>query len=107
MLDAAEQAMGFVRGRQRSDLDTDPMLRRALKDCVQEIGEAAANVGDESRARVPHLPWAQIVGMRYRIVHVYYDIDANALWEVAIRDLPALHDSLVRALQDPYFHTLA
>jgi uncharacterized protein with HEPN domain len=44
------------------------------------------------------MPWNQIVGMRHRIVHVYYDIDANALWEVAIRDLPVLIVAMEEAL---------
>lgn len=100
MLDAAREAMRFVEGRKREELDTDAMLRRAVKDCIQEIGEAAARVTDAGRARAPGLPWPQIVGMRHRIVHVYYDIDTNALWEVVIRDLPALVALLEAALAD-------
>ncbi len=98
MLEAARQAMVFVDGRVRADLDSDHMLRRAVKDCIQEIGEAATRVSDAGRARVPGLPWKQIVGMRHRIVHVYYDIDADALWEVAVRDLPVLAQLLGTAL---------
>ncbi len=98
MLEAAQQAMVFVDGRVRADLDSDHMLRRAVKDCIQEIGEAATRVSDAGRARVPGLPWKQIVGMRHRIVHVYYDIDADALWEVAVRDLPVLAQLLGTAL---------
>ncbi len=98
MLDASRQAMEFVSGRERKDLEDDPMLRRAVKDCVQEIGEAAARVTDAGRARVPDLPWTQIVGMRHRIVHVYYAIDTDALWEVVERDLPILTSLLESAL---------
>lgn len=98
MLDAAREAVGFAHGRTREDLDTDRMLRRALKDCIQEVGEAAARMTDEGRARVPQLPWTQIVGMRHRIVHVYYDLDPNALWEVVARDLPALAEAIESAL---------
>ena len=104
MLEAAREAMGFAHGRTREVLDTDRMLRRALKDCIQEIGEAAANVSDPSRSRIPGLPWPQIVGMRHRIVHVYYDIDPNALWEVVARDLPVLADAIdevLRSWPDP------
>lgn len=39
---AAQDAITFVKGRNRSDLDAEPMLRRALINCIQEIGEAAA-----------------------------------------------------------------
>jgi len=98
MLDAARQAIEFTADRQRLDLDTDAMLRRAVKDCVQEIGEAAARVTDAGRARAPGLPWNQIVGMRHRIVHVYYDIDTDALWEVVDRDLPELAKQLDEAI---------
>lgn len=74
------------------------MLRRALKDCIQEIGEAATKVSDDSRSRAPNVPWRQIVGMRHRIVHVYYDIDTNALWEVAVNHLTPLITALESAL---------
>lgn len=94
ILDAALQALSYVIGRDRTHLDTDSMLRRSLKDCIQEIGEAALRVSPDGRDRIPTLPWAQIVGMRHRIVHVYNDIDANALWEVSVRDLPILVASI-------------
>lgn len=57
MLEAARDASQFVVGRSRADLDTDAMLLRALTNAVQEIGEAAANMSDEGRSRVPNLPW--------------------------------------------------
>jgi uncharacterized protein with HEPN domain len=44
------------------------------------------------------LPWKQIVGMRHRIVHLYYDIDADTLWEVAVRDLSLRANLLGAAL---------
>lgn len=100
MLDAALECTTFITGRTREDLDHQPMMRRAVKDCIQEIGEAATKVSDEGRVRAPTLPWTQIVGMRHRVVHVYYDIDVDALWEVATRDLPMLIDALKAALRD-------
>ena len=90
MLNAAEQATRFMEGRVRDDLDHDDMLRRAVKDCIQEIGEAASRVTDETRARVTGVPWPKIVGMRHILVHAYYDIDVQALWDVTVTDLPVL-----------------
>ena len=46
MLDAAKHVAAFTAGRERPDLDTDPMLLRALMNAVQGIGEAAAQIGD-------------------------------------------------------------
>lgn len=98
MLEAARQALSFVAGRQRSDLDTDHMLRRATKDCIQEIGEAAAKVSDESRARAPNLPWTKMVGMRHILVHVYFDLDNDAIWKVTQEHLPLMVTELEAAL---------
>ncbi len=90
MLEAAQDAQSFITGRARSDLDTDSMLRRALVNALQDIGEAAARVSDEGRARAPTLPWGQIVAARHILVHVYWGIDTDQVWNMAIEDLPVL-----------------
>lgn len=87
MLAAAEQALEFTRGRARENLATEPMFCRAVVNCIQEIGEAAGRVSPATRVQLPSLPWPQIVGMRHRMVHVYFDIDLDLVWEVLDRDL--------------------
>lgn len=66
------------------------MLLRALTNAVQEIGEAAANISDAGRSRVPGLPWGQIVAMRHVLVHIYWGVDRDRLWRTAIEDIPVL-----------------
>jgi uncharacterized protein with HEPN domain len=98
MLDAAQEALAFSRGRGRSDLDTDRMYRRAVVHCLQEIGEAADRVSPAGRALAPSVPWHQIVGMRHRLVHNYFDINGDLVWEVIARDLVPLVDALQPAV---------
>lgn len=98
MLVAARQAVEFLSGRTREELDTDHMLRRAVKDCVQEIGEAAARVTDEGRVRVPDLPWGKIVAMRHILVHAYFEVDVDTIWKVATIHLPPMIGTLEAAL---------
>lgn len=90
MLDAARQARAFVAGRVRADLDTDPLLEHALHNVLQIIGEAAATVTQEGRDRASALPWGQIVAMGHILVHVYWGVDNNRVWETAPRDMPVL-----------------
>lgn len=90
MIDAAETALSFVAGRQQADLDSDVMLRFAVVRAIEIIGEAAANVGADSRAEAPAVPWARIVGMRNRVVHRYVDIDNDIVWVTLVTELPAL-----------------
>ena len=58
--------------------------------CVEIVGEAAARVGEDTRLRYPELPWADMVGMRNRLVHNYFDVDLSLLWTTVNSDLPDL-----------------
>lgn len=98
MLDAARDVARFVSGRRRTDLDNDPMLRRALVNALQDIGEAAARVTADGRSRVAGLPWGQIVAARHILVHVYWGIDADQVWNMATDDVPGLIATIESAL---------
>ena len=98
MLEAARQALQFAQGRTRASLDTEPMFRRAVINCLQEIGEAVVRTTKKTRALAPGLPWDQIVGMRNRLVHVYFAINNDLVWEVLERDLQPLIVEVERLL---------
>jgi uncharacterized protein with HEPN domain len=65
-----------------------------LAHLVQMIGEAARRVSTSVRAAHPEIPWADIVGMRSKIVHDYMNVDEDIVWEVVTRDLPTLVSAL-------------
>jgi uncharacterized protein with HEPN domain len=88
LLEAIDTAARFVEGRQRADLDEDEMLRLALTKLVEIVGEAAKQVGAETRAAHPAVPWAAAARMRDRLVHHYFDIDLDVLWTTVTEDLP-------------------
>jgi uncharacterized protein with HEPN domain len=88
--EAIVAAMTFVEGRRRDDLEADLMLRFALVQAVQIVGEAARNISNETIAAAPDIPWPVIVGMRNRLVHAYFDINQDILWTTVTEALPAL-----------------
>ena len=98
ILDAVRQARDFVRNRSRNDLDHDRQLVWALVKAVEIIGEAAYQMDAASRAEVPDLPWEDIIGMRHRLVHAYFDIDLDILWRTVQEDLPMLITVLEQAV---------
>lgn len=100
MLEAAEDAITFATDRTREDLDIDRMLLRALFQCIEVIGEAASQVSDKGRLRLPALPWREIIKMRNILVHVYWGIDRDRVWETVQSDLPTLVVLLLSALDD-------
>ncbi len=99
MLDAMEAAMRFVSGRSRTDLAVDEELVFALMHAVQIVGEAASRLTPAARAGMPDVPWAAILGMRNRLVHAYFEVDLDILWETATRALPDLHARLKPVVQ--------
>ncbi|HNR98441.1 MAG TPA: DUF86 domain-containing protein [Planctomycetota bacterium] len=98
MLDATREARGYIRGRSREDLDRDTMLFRALVNCIEIVGEAAARVSRETRARAPGIPWEEAIGLRNRLVHAYFDIDRDIVWTTATHELALLEPRLAEVL---------
>jgi len=90
MLDSARDVVAFSRGRTRSDLDADRKLVLALVKAIEIIGEAAYQTAPATRERLPGIPWDDLVGMRHRLVHAYFDINLDILWRTAAGDVPAL-----------------
>jgi uncharacterized protein with HEPN domain len=88
--DALSAATRFIEGKRRADLDTNEMLAFALVHAMQIVGEAASKISIETRRRHGQIPWADIIGMRNRLVHAYADINLDILWTTATEAAPAL-----------------
>jgi len=104
MLDAAKEAMSFIKDRKRSDLAVDRMLVLSLVKSIEIMGEAASKVTKESRDSHPEVPWLNIVGMRNRLIHVYFDIDLDRVWDTITDDLPpviAVLEKIVKKEENP------
>ena len=98
MLDAARESVEFSRNSRREDLDGDRKLTLALIKDIEIIGEAAYQVAEDTRRYLPEIPWDDIVGMRHRLVHAYFDINLDILWKTVQEDLPPLVQILSKAL---------
>lgn len=98
MLDAANEAISFASGKSPRDLAHDRMMALSIVKSIEIIGEAAAKVSQETRKKYPAVPWATIVAMRNRLIHVYFDIDLDRVWDTLTDDLPPLIAKLEEAL---------
>ncbi len=98
MRDSAKKAIAFTAGKAREDLDKDEMLVLSLVKCIEIIGEAASKVSDRGQKECPNIPWADIVGMRNRLIHAYFDINLNIVWKTVTEELQPLVDELDQLL---------
>jgi uncharacterized protein with HEPN domain len=90
MLDHAREAVALTAGKTRADLDADRQLNLALVRLLEIVGEAASRATEDERRLCPALPWAQIVGLRNRLIHGYDAVDFDVLWQIVKDDLPKL-----------------
>jgi uncharacterized protein with HEPN domain len=90
MLLAGRKAIKFVAGATAESFHTDEILQNAIMRQIQIIGEAARMVSAEFKQSHPEVPWTEIVGMRNRLVHEYFDIIPGRVWEVLEHHLPPL-----------------
>ncbi len=98
MIDAAKEASSFIQGKTRESLNQDRMLTLSLVKLIEIIGEAASRVSVEKQQQLETIPWAQIIGMRNRLIHAYFDINLNILWKTVTEDLQPLISNLEQIL---------
>ena len=100
MLDAARKAVRISAGRRREDLEAeDDPLVDALVHLISVIGEAGSKVGTGTRAELSGIPWLDVVGMRNRLIHDYFDINLDILWATVQDSLLPLIQRLESALE--------
>jgi uncharacterized protein with HEPN domain len=100
MHEHTHEVLQLMRGRIRTDLDSDRLLALALVRLLEIIGEAAGRVPADMQARRPGIPWPAIVGLRNRLIHGYDDVDHDIVWQIVTTDLPLLELELSRSFPE-------
>ena len=90
MLDAAREAVRYAAGHTRVDLDGDRMRALAIVKAIEIVGEAATKVSAATRAQLGSVAWPEIAAMRNRLIHAYFDVDLDIVWNTVEVDLPPL-----------------
>ncbi len=72
----------------------DELIQTWVLHHLQILGEAAANISDELKHSCSQIAWHKIVGMRNILVHGYFGIDIDVVWQVVQDDLPELEQQL-------------
>ncbi len=99
MLDSAQAALDHLANKNRKDLDSDRLLINGVIRELEILGEAASQVTPETRSQYNSLPWRQMIGMRNRLIHAYFDVDHQAVWLVVKDHLPSLVKDLQSIIQ--------
>lgn len=90
MLMAAKKVKDFADGVTPEKFKTNELLQNAIMHQIQIIGEAARKVSQEYKSAHPKVPWRAIIGMRNRLVHEYFDIIPERVWDVVQNNISEL-----------------
>jgi len=91
----------YAKGVSEETFRADIGLQDKLVHRVGIIGEAAKNISDDFRVQHPQIPWRKITGTRDYLIHEYFRIDLNLLWEIVQKEIPDLKEKISVLLKDP------
>jgi len=94
----AIDAINKYANRGRRVFEDDELIQTWIVHYLQIIGEAASKISAGFQDEHPEIPWSKIVGMRNILVHDYFGIDTDIVWQVVEKDLPALEEIIKNLL---------
>ena len=101
MLEAAEKVLQKTAGIKKEAFYLDENLTLACVHLLQIIGEGARRISPPLQARMPTIPWKEIIGFRNKIVHDYFEVDEDVTWSTIEEDLAGLVAALKEFLRHP------
>ena len=100
ILEAIEAIERFTEGIDFETFCQDDMRSSAVIRKFEIIGEAAKHIPDPIKQKYPDIPWKSMAGFRDRLIHFYFGIKYDLVWETIQKELPRLKLRLKQVLQE-------
>jgi uncharacterized protein with HEPN domain len=98
ILEQIFSAQKYIKGKNQNSFMRSSLHKAAVVRTLEVIGEAARQISEPTRIKLPQIPWNQMIGMRNRLIHGYFDVDYEIVWQVAKNELPKLTAALDRSV---------
>lgn len=100
IVEAMNAATEFVNNMAYDEFVEDTKTIYAVVRAIEIIGEAVKNIPEEVRKKYPEIPWKNMAGMRDKVIHEYFGIRLERVWETVKRDIPNLKPLFEKMLKD-------
>ena len=94
ILDEIKNIKQFLLGIDFDMLINDTKTAKAIERSLEIIGEAAKNLSEKFKEETKEIPWREVMGLRDKIIHHYFDVDYKTIWDIVQNDLPELEKVL-------------
>lgn len=96
ILQSIKSVEKYSTGLEKERFMNDEEKQDAIIRRLEIIGEAVTNLEDKFKEDYPNIPWQDIADMRNRLIHEYFAVDLELVWEVLQKDLPALKENILK-----------
>ncbi len=90
LTEACEDILSFTKGMSYSDFAGDKKTVNAVIRSLEVIGEATKKLPISLKDNYPDIPWRQMAGMRDKLIHEYFGVDKQMVWQAIEKHIPAL-----------------
>jgi uncharacterized protein with HEPN domain len=95
ILDETLYLLEFSSNLAKEDFLEDKTLKRSFVRSLEIIGEATKNLPEDFRKSHPSIQWKRMAGMRDKLIHEYFGVDYDVVWDVIISEIPQLHSAIL------------
>ena len=100
ILDAMVAIENFVKGIDFEEFKSNDLVSSGVIRKFEIIGEAAKNIPEEKTGKYPNIPWKRMAGMRDRLIHFYFGVKYELVWDTIKKEIPKLKSSMQKVLKD-------
>lgn len=100
ILKSIQRIQKYTKGKTYDDFIQDDLLADALVRNLEVIGEAVKNIPADFRKKYPSVDWKKIAGLRDILIHEYFGIDHELLWDIIENKIPSLGKQIETILKD-------
>ena len=98
--DAIKRALDYTDGMIWEEYLRDPKTQDAVVRNLEVIGEATKVLSEQIREQYPGIPWREMMGTRDRLIHHYFGINQEIVWQIVQYDLPELKIQVERLIEE-------